>query len=192
MEGNSRRDLVLSNLLSKLPHFKRVYCRFPTDIEVFVDHLITLSDFCDHCLEMDEDYTLVFQDESDLSGDEENEQSDSSAKRQKRTNQLEAPQQLDEFQLPPKTKNLPFECYYSFGRMQEIADMAKSKIGSDDEKKKTRLSVAKKLHKSKDEIDAICARVAKGPSKEYQAVMLRSMLLSHFEDARQIGYVVKR
>ena len=35
MDQNSRTDLILSCLFSKLPHFKRVYCKFPTDIEIF-------------------------------------------------------------------------------------------------------------------------------------------------------------
>lgn len=47
------------------------------------------------------------------------------------------------------------------------------------------------MHKTIDQIDAICKHVEKGPSIEFKLVQVKSMLLSKFNEARSVGPVVK-
>jgi hypothetical protein len=183
----SKRDLVLSCILNKLPHFKRVYCKFPTDIEIFSNNLIeSINEFCQNCLEVNEDYSLFFdEDESmcELNNELTFNKSCDNSENMPSTSKKAKLDLIEEFEIS-NSKNLPLESFYSFERLQEIAEMC-------DQKGRTRKGVASSLHKTVSEIDAICKRVKLGPSYEYKMIQLKPMLKSKFNEGRSMGLIIK-
>lgn len=173
-----RRNLVISCVLSKIRKFERVHVKFPNDIELFAKNIIEkIDEFCEHSLEVQQ-YEALYMETSDESSDESLELATS-------MRELKIKKEQDEDYVPEKnTKNLPLECYYSFERMQEIYDMC-------NEPGATRQKIAKKLHKTKSQIDAICARVIKGPSTEYKKIQLKNMLKTKFLEESQKGTLIK-
>jgi len=169
----------MSCILSKMRDFKKVFVKFPLDIEIFSRSILKqIEDFCDHCIDFQQVEGLFMQ-LTPESGDEEDKLVEDKLVEELENMQIKKDEDYEPEEI---LKNPPLECLYTFERMQEIYEMCKTSARS---------SVGKKIHKSKDQIDAICKRVEKGPSYEYKMMQLKVMLETKFQDEMDRGTVIK-